>query len=247
MKRPLSPIHHRAGFRLVEPEGGGNEGGDNPPAGGGPQGGGKPADEPKTFTQDDLTRVAAREKQQGKEAAQRELAEQLGVPLDEAKAIIQAARDAEAAKQTEAEKARAAADKERTDAAAEKQTAKQEVHTARLERAFLKQGVDLDELGEDKTKRLLGLVTVETGASYEDVLADVAQIKRDFPGLFGDADGAKGRRKAPGGDPAGNPPKPTGGEDKFAAGAEKAKLMYQQSAAEGNGLLARLPGFAGTK
>lgn len=196
-----------------------------PPAGGGAPAATPPADAPKTFTQDDLTRVATKEKQEGKAAAERELAEQLGVPLDQAKQIIADARAKDEATKTEAQKDRDAAAREKSEAEAEKAVAKQEVHDARLERAFAKEGLDLDD-SDEKVKRLVRLVSSEVGSSYEDILAEVKTLKTDFPALFGEEVApVKGGKppKAPNGDPKGNPPKPTGGEDKFTAGAERAK------------------------
>lgn len=196
--------------------------------------GGKATDKPeeKTFTQAELTSIAAREKNEGKAAAERSIAEQLGVSIEEAKAIVKAAKDADEAKKSEAEKDREAAAKEKQEAEAERQAAKAEVHEARLERAFAKEGIDLED-GDDKTKRLLRLVTVETGASYEDVLKDVQKIKADFPALFGKSEESTGKttRKAPSGDPKGNPPKPTAGEDRFEAGkarAQRHRSRFQQ-------------------
>src|SRR4051794_18568273 len=89
-----------------------------------------PEDEPgtgqppaKTFTQDDLNRIVTREKAQAEAAKERAIAEALGCTVDEAKAKIKAASDAEAAAlsaaektQREAETAKAAADKALADA-----------------------------------------------------------------------------------------------------------------------------------
>jgi|GEM_PF-2452877 len=217
------------GVRYIEtPEPKAPESGDPAPAAGGT---GKP--EEKTFTQAELTSIAAREKNEGKAAAERSIAEQLGVPIEEAKAIVKAAKDADEAKKSDADKDREAAAREKQEAEAERQAAKVEVHQARLERAFGREGIELED-GDDKTARLMRLVTVEAGASYEDVLKDVQQIKADFPALFGGAeetDTSKTKRKAPSGDPKGNPPKPPAGEDKFAAGkarAQKHRARFQQ-------------------
>jgi hypothetical protein len=63
------------------------KGGESDPKG---SGGG---DEPVQITQTQLNAMMAREKNQGRQAAQQELADQLGVPLEEAKAILTAARE----------------------------------------------------------------------------------------------------------------------------------------------------------
>lgn len=233
MRRPLSPIGHRAssGFRFVEPPEGAGEGNPEGVGGGGPEEAGKGGD--KTLTQAEVTRIATREKAAGKAAAERELADQLGVPLDEAKAIIKQSKEAADAKKSEADKDREAAAEQKKEAEREREAAKVEIHETRLERAFGREGIDLDD-ADEKTKRLLRMVTVEPGASFEDVLADVKQLKADFPGLFAgsgeEGDKKDKKRKAPSGDPKGTPPKPSKGEDKFARGAERAKARYSAPA-----------------
>lgn len=221
--RPLSPISHRAAIRFVEDPAPNPEGGD--PAGGAPA---APAAGEKTLTQREVSAIAAREKSEGKKAAETAIAEQLGVSITEAAAIIKKAKDADEAVKSDAQKDRDAAAKEKQEAEAEKLSAKNEVHQARLERAFAKEGIDLDD---DKKKeansRLLRLVTVEAGADYAAVLAEVQQIKNDFPGLFTETSGGGG---APSGDPKGTPPKPNPGEDKYAAGAKRAQARLAQTA-----------------
>lgn len=195
----------------------------------------------KTLTQTEVNAIAAREKAQGKAAAERELADALGVPLEEAKAIIKRSKEESDAKKSEADKDREAAAREKQEAETEKAAAKKETHQARLERAFDKVGVDLsDDKEKAKNERLLRMVTAEVGASYEDVLAEVKQIQKDFPGLFGESTGGAETttRKAPNGDPKGTPPKPSGGEDKYEAGRKRAEA--RRSKVTDNPLLAKL-------
>lgn len=196
-------------------------------------GGAEPPAEPKTFTQEELNRIAAREKAQGKAAGKAEaeaaLAQTLGVSVEEAKAIIAKNQEAENAKKSEAEKDREKAAKERTEAEKAVAEANAAKHAAFIERALANQGFtsEDDEAGQKKLARVQRLVTVEVGASYEDVLADVQSVKADFPELFGtkqddgkgDKDKPKG--KLPNSDPAGKPAKPTGGEDKMEAGRKR--------------------------
>lgn len=170
----------------------------------------------KTFTQAEVSAIAAREKDEGRRSAEAAVAKELGVTVDEAKKILKDHRATEDAKKTEADKAREAAEQEKTEAATAKAAAAAEIHETRLERAFNKVGLELDEA---KIARVRRMVTVEAGASYEDVLKDVEAIKVEFPALF---DSTATPPKAPGGDPKGAPPKPKLGEDKFAAGAARA-------------------------
>lgn len=204
------------------------EGPDDPPAPKPDEPAPKPDDKPaeKLLPQSEVNRIAATEKEAGKRAAEQELANRLGVPLDEAEQILKAHRERQDAAKTEAEKAKEAAEAEKREAEAEKQAAKAEVHETRLERAFAKTGLALDD--DEKLARIRRMVTVEVGASYDDVLADVTKLKESFPELFeAKADDGKGKqkqqRKAPSGDPSGQPPKPAAGEDAFARGRERAK------------------------
>jgi hypothetical protein len=185
---------------------------------------GEPKGDPKekTLTQSEVNVIAAREKAEGKRAAEASIAESLGVTIEEAKTILAKHKETEDAKKTEADKAKEAADREKASATTEKSAAAKEIHETRLERAFRKEGLDLDS-SDDKTKRVLRMVTVEPGASYEDVLKDVQSVKADFPALFDEQDPKDPKRRAPSSDPKGKPPKQTGTEDSFARGAERAK------------------------
>lgn len=206
-----------------------------PGGGSGADGGTDPAPDAggKTFTQAELNKFLANEKRQGKAAGKAEaeaaLAEALGVPLEEAKAIIAKNKADEDSKKSEADKDREKAAKERAEAEKAKADAAQEIHAARIERALAASGFVTDETdeGRKKSSRVQRLVTAEVGASYKDVLADVQSVKADFPELFGtkqddgkgDKDKPKG--KLPNSDPAGKPAKPTGGEDKMEAGRKR--------------------------
>lgn len=226
MKRPKT--HPKTGwlFRPVNfaPEDTGS--GDDPAGGGGTDGGdGGDADKDgdgKKFTQADLKRIAAKEKAEGKRAAEKALADSLGVSLDEAKKIIAKHRETEDANKSEAEREREKAKQEREAAEAEKREAAAEKHEARIERALVAAGFS----GDDKRlARVRKMVTVEVGASYDDVLADVNEAKTEFPELFTSKtpDDGKDKRdgKLPSSDPNGKPPPPKGGEDSYAAGQKR--------------------------
>lgn len=188
--------------------------------------------EDKTFTQAQLNAISAREKAQGKAAgkaeAEQAMADMLGVSIEEAKAIIAERKTAEDAKKSDADKDREKAAKVLADAEKAKADAALETHAARVERALAREGLVTDDTDEGRKKfeRVQRLVTVEVGASLEDVLADVQSVKADFPELFGGAktvegDGKKPKGKLPNSDPAGKPKAPNGGEDKYAAGANR--------------------------
>lgn len=197
-------------------------GGGDPGAGGGDdKGSSKGVDDEVKFTQKDLNRIGTKEKADGKAAALREVAEQLGCTVEEAKAALAKAREAEDATKSEAQRDRekaqqelAAAEKAKAEAAAEK-------HSALIERALAKLGFT----GKDEDQaRILRMVTVEVGATYEDILKDVTEVKASLnPELFGGkkSDGKGGPGRLPGGDPKGGTPKATGGEGAYAAGQKR--------------------------
>lgn len=180
---------------------------------------GTEGDAPKVFDQAEVNRIAAREKEQGRRAAEAKMAEELGMPLADVKAILAAQAAKADAEKTEVEREREKAEAERRAATTEKSAAVSETHALRIERAFLKTGLDLETLKDDERARMTRLVTVETGASYEDVLADVESVKTAFPALFGSTSGPR----APGGDPQGRPGSPKAGEDAYARGVARAQ------------------------
>lgn len=198
---------------------------DEPPAGGDPKDddSGKDKPEEKKFSQADLNKIGAKQKAEGKAAAEKAVIELLGCTPAEAAEIVKKHREAEDATKSEAEKERAKAAEERKAAETAKQEAKAETHEARIERALAAEGFAGDD---KKLARVRRMVTVEVGATYDDVLADVKEAKTEFPELFtsktteGDS-GKKPPGKLPNSDPAGKPPRPNGGEDKFAAGAKR--------------------------
>lgn len=190
-----------------------------PPAGGAPTGGapgstdpkpveGEPAVEP-TFTQADLNKIGKREKEAGKRAAEQAFADQLGIPIDEAKKIIETHKAAEDAKKSEADRLKDAAAKEKSDADALKATSAGEVRTARIERALAAE--KFPKIDDDKaTAKVVRMLDVASDASYEDVREAVKDLKKDFPSLFEEAkdDGKNKKPPLPGSAPSGRPPTP---------------------------------------
>lgn len=210
--------------RLVAiPAGGNGEGGGE----GDPPAPGTPADPPpggggsdKVFTQEEVNRMMAREKSQGRDAAIRDVADQLGVSVEEAKDIIQNHQQQMEAQKTEAQKAQEAADRAKAEAEAEKQLAARERHDLKVERAV---GI-ADPQKAAKVARMLDL---EVGASDEEISAAVEATRELFPMLFEQGQGGGGR-KLPDSDPGPSPkPKPSG-EDGYSRGADRAK-EYQDS------------------
>jgi hypothetical protein len=151
-----------------------------------------PADPPKTYTQAELDRMLAREKDQGGRAGEKALLKKLGLPEDTKPEAVKAILDekkaeddkqkSEAARAKEAaDAAKAASDKEKADAATER-------HQAAVERHLVRAGVGAGETDDVKLakaiERAAKLVEVEKGADPEAIAAAVADLKKDMPTLF---------------------------------------------------------------
>lgn len=72
----------------------------------------------KAMSQDDVNRLLGKTRSEAKRAAQKEIADELGISVEEAKALLTKQREADEAQMTEAEKIRAEAEKMKTDAEA---------------------------------------------------------------------------------------------------------------------------------
>lgn len=201
-------------------EGEGGEGGGEGEGSGSGEGAGSGEGTDKVFTQEELNRIAAREKAQGRAAAEKQLAEDLGVDVEEAKAIITAHREREEANKTEHQKAMDdAAEKQRKADEAEA-TARQTTHEATVERMLVRAGANPDLL--DRAARSLVL---EVGADEATVNAEIDKLKDEVPSFFGG-----GRTPPPSSTPGGKPP--SGGQKVKTAmdrGAERAKARQGQS------------------
>lgn len=165
-----------------------------------------PATDPpasRTFSQEEVTRMLTREKDQGEAAALRKLEEQLqaefGVDLDTAKQMLKASKDRQEAEKTEAQRAKEAADAEKAAAAKERQEAARDRHSIKVERALLKAGAEAEN-----TELLSRLVDAEVGADPDAITAAVEAVKTKFPAEFGASGGggptdgeAQGGRRPP--------------------------------------------------
>lgn len=183
-----------------------------------------PADPPKTFSQDDVNRLMGERAAQAKTAAVKEIAEKLGVPVDDAKSIIEKHIKAEKDAMSEAEKAAAAAKTDREAAAMELTAARHERTSARVTNALSTAGI-LDE----KTRIEIAVLVAakldpSQEATQEQVTAAVDAVKEAVPVLFGKA------TLPPSGEPGktATPPPPGGAAQQTAAerGRERA-LSFQ--------------------
>ncbi|WP_327297750.1 MULTISPECIES: hypothetical protein [unclassified Streptomyces] len=157
-----------------------------------------------SVTQEDLSRLLAREKTQGGRAAVKKLLGDLGFDNSEALSeFITTKRDAEQAALTEVERReQAAEEKLRTAEAREAQAAARE--RAAIRRAAL---AGLGSAGEDLGDAILLIDRVlddQPDADEEAVAAAAEQLKERRPELFGQS--RETSPAAPGGSPAGGPP-----------------------------------------
>lgn len=169
-------VHPVSGRVFPDVRGADGDEGDDPP-------------EPKSFTQADVDKIAARARAEAKRAAASELAEQLGCTIDEAKAKIQAAADADNQTKTDAEKALAAAQAAQAAADQAKAEAARERFDAKVERKLLAAGVGagLDEAGKDKAiARARRALNLEADADDTAIVDEIDALKADIPSLFTD-------------------------------------------------------------
>ncbi len=184
------------------------------------------SDAGRTFTQADLDRIAAREKAQGRKAAEQAFADQLGVSVTEAADIIKAHQQRADADKSEIQRATEAREQALRDAATARAEAGQARHTAAVERALLVAGVALPEAEADRDTalaRVARLVDAEPGADTATIAAAVAGVKGQFPGLFGQRPAAGGAAGDPG-------PGPRGGQNAGKGGLAAGLARAQQDA-----------------
>ncbi|MEU8469584.1 hypothetical protein AB0F30_16950 [Streptomyces sp. NPDC029006] len=182
-------------------------------------------DPAKQFTQDDLDRIAAREKAQGKRSALKEFAEAHGfTTVEDAEAFIGAARKAQQDALSDDERRRQELDRREQDLAAKEAAA-----TARERAAIRKAAVmGLGATGEELADALALLerdLAEQPDADETAVTAAAEALKARRPALFGTAPTAPQPQPAlppaPGGAPAGGSPRPAATKDDVQARARK--------------------------
>jgi hypothetical protein len=169
----------------------------------------------RQLPQSQVNEIVAREAAKAREKAATDLAAELGLPLEEAKALITVAKAKAEGEKSEAQKAREQADKETAEARTIKAEAAQELYATRADAALLRAGAPSEE---QDLQRLRGLLTTKVGDDAKAIEADVAKAKERFPALFGTAT----LRRTPHSDPPGRPPA-TPPKDGFERGAQRAR------------------------
>ncbi|GAA3073488.1 hypothetical protein [Streptomyces glomeratus] len=214
---PLAPVGRRRDGRPIYPIlGASSEDDSNKPEGDDSAANG-------SVTQEDLSRLLAREKTQGGRAAVKKLLGELGFDNSEALTeFITTKRDAEQAALTELQRREQAADEKLRAAEA------REAQAAAKERAAIRRAVlaGLGAAGDDLADAVLLIdraLDDQPDADEEAVAAAAEQLKERRPELFGQARETT-TPPAPGGSPAGGPPSRGGVPPKpGAAGLEMAR------------------------
>jgi hypothetical protein len=174
--------------------------------------------EPRTFTQDDLNAIIAREKEQERRQVVREVSDRLGCTVEEAEQHLKDARNAELERMSEADRKVAEAEL-REKAAADREAAA----VVRERRLRIREALVQADVRPERADMACSGVTVSDDADDEAVRAAVAEYKQQVPEFF---KAAGTPPKTPPSTPA-SAPAPTGKpeEDRFAKGAERAKAF----------------------
>ena len=176
----------------------------------------------KTFTQDDVTALAAAERDQGKRAGKAAAQDEINAAIKAAglpdgtdlSAVLEAAKRATAADEaakTQAQRDADVAAKAKADAEAYLATAAKTLHDAKVERALA---------GAVNATIAARALDVAVGADDDAIKAAVDKLKADVPGLFSTTAAAP----TPGSDP-GNPP---AAKDTRLSAREEAKAWAEQ-------------------
>lgn len=247
----MSELLRRFGFTVYAPDDGSGSGsdgggGDGTGGDGGDGGDGDGDDKTPKFTQAAANRFEKTGKAKGKAAALREVAETLGMTVEEAKEFIDTQRAEQDGKLSDLDKRERDVDAREKKAEATERKAAETLRDARAMAALAGRGItfETDDDGNLKGKgaRVLKLVTadLDSDADGATISAAIDELKADTPELFtgsssneGDGhdgsdngsngDGGDGGRRPPSGETRGPKPKHTPTEDDLTRGAARAK------------------------
>jgi DNA-binding transcriptional MerR regulator len=190
-----------------------------------------PVGDDKQFSQADLDRFAGRRAAEAKKAAAKELADQLGMTLDEAKALIENHRQAEEAKKDELTRAQEAAAQAKADADAARAEAARLAREQMIDRKLVAAGVGSGhpaEAREGLLTRARAALQLAADADAEAIDAEIAATLALVPGLVAPP-ASNGQPPAPSGVTGGAQP-PAGGQPGKSAierGRERARAALR--------------------
>lgn len=156
-----------------------------------------PQSQPVNLTQEDINRIAAREKDEGRKSGQRAVLQELGFEsMEQAQEFRRQLLEAEQAQLSEIEREKRAAQAAREEAERIRRLANEERHNLAVERILLGKDFGVDPSIVEDVRKLVG---VEVGSSPEEIITAVAELKQRLPQLF--TPGQPGTPPPPGGDP----------------------------------------------
>lgn len=144
-----------------------------------------PKDPPKdkAFTQAQVNRISAREKDEGRRAGKRELLEELGLEdADTLKEMVAAHKTTQESQKSDLQKAEQDRDKAKRDAEEAKAEAKQVRFDSKVKDMLLEAGIPAKS-----ARRVAGMLNGLTAESDDDAITEeIEALQEDFPNLFGE-------------------------------------------------------------
>ena len=182
--------------------------------------------EKRIWTQEQANEAMGEARVKGRSSGQKEVFAELGVEsLDDLKAIVTSAREAEEAQKSELERARDEAQEAKRQAAEASASAARADMILRVNEAMLAAGFPADRIS-----RAHSLLDVQTGDGEEEIKAAVEACKEEFPELFTTADGSPPARSwAPKGGTGEKTKQKTSGKSGVAKGLERFAAMKGES------------------
>jgi hypothetical protein len=189
----------------------------------------------RTFTQEQLNRINkdsnAKAAAAAKQQALQEIADTLGMSLEDAKTVLQERQAEEDAKKSELDRIREELESTKTTSGTTITELQQTNHKLNVKLQLSQAGLNLPEDKKEAAEaleRVVGLVTAPVGAAADDIAENIGALRQQFPALFSD-----GTLK-----PTPNPPSnPSGAPRQLSLGANAsdigAELAAQANAKRG--------------
>lgn len=183
-----------------------------------------------SLTQEELNRRFTSERARARREGEKQIAEQLGVSIEDAKKIIEKQRQTEDAIKSEAQRDREEAQREKAEADRARAEAAADRRAAKIERKLGIAGISEEDLGV-----VSRMVVVEEDADDEAIQAAIDDLKNrpTLAGLFKQQGANGGAGAAPSSNPGGGTPRPGQTDDAFSRGFEKGREAVKPRSAAG--------------
>lgn len=193
----------------------------------------------KTFTQEEVNGMMAREKAEGRSAAERDIAERFGCTLEEAKEVLDGVRAATDLQKSEAQREIDKAKKDQEDAAKRDAAAQAREREANIVISLVAHGVTIEREDDGSLKgraaRIAKLLDAPADADAGAIATAVAKLKEDEPALFTAATPTPtggptpSLPRPPDGTPPGTPPVQPVPTDALGRGAARAEKVNEDT------------------